>query len=350
MKYIIAVDKFKGCLSSIEVNESVVVGIKRANPHAETICFPVSDGGEGLVSAFRKVCPDYIDTSVHVTGPRWEMNEVLAHYIISPDGKTAVMEMSSACGLDLLTEDLRDPEKTTSYGFGEMLVDAIKRGVEHILTGIGGTATCDCGQGILHALEDNGISYSMLKQICKISVACDVQNPLFGINGAAYIFAPQKGADELAVRRLDTFLKDMYIESGCKDSVPGDGAAGGAGFCLRYFLGAELKSGIDVVLDALNFDEHIQSADLIITGEGKSDIQTLMGKLPMGILQRCRKYRKPVLLIAGSIDAHYELMREGFTDLLCINRNDHRPLKILMQPNVAKQNIENEIQSYCSRS
>lgn len=350
MKYLIAVDKFKGCLTSDEVNKCVVAGIKRAKPLAETVSLPVSDGGEGLVNAFRHAFPDYIDTRIYVTGPRWEQDDVLAHYLISPDGKTAVMEMASACGLDLVPEGMKDPEKTTSYGFGEMIIDAIKRGVEHIIAGIGGTATCDCGEGILQALEDEGINGGIIKHLCKITVACDVQNPLFGLDGAAYIFAPQKGADMLAVRRLDTFLRDMYRESGCKDSVPGDGAAGGAGFCLRYHLGAELKPGIDIVLDALNFDEHIQSANLVITGEGKSDRQTLMGKLPMGILRRCRIYRKPVLLIAGDIDDPYDLLQEGFTDLLCINRNDRRPLDILMQPSVAKQNIENEIQGYCTRS
>ena len=340
MKIVIAIDSFKGCLSSREANEAAGDGIK----------LPISDGGEGMTEAFKAMDLGYKDVTIDVHGPL--MEPLTASYLISEDGKRAVMEMAAACGLPLVPFDKRNPEETTTFGFGEMLADAMRRGCKDIIIGIGGSATCDAGEGMLRALInaniisiENNTLLSTFENI-NINVACDVQNPLFGINGASYVFSPQKGADEAMVERLDQRLKDFYNASGCTDSVPGDGAAGGLGFALRYFLKASLKPGIDVVLDAQNFDNIIEGSDLIITGEGKCDRQTLMGKVPYGILQRAKKSNIPVVLIAGKTEDEDILLDAGFKDVICVNKDDNRPLEILMQPDVAKQNITKTIKRY----
>lgn len=345
MKVVIAIDSFKGCLSSKEANDAAVQGIREIfhsqitqGVDLQIICCPISDGGEGLTEAFGNMDIECESVSVNVHGPL--MDPIIAKYLII-ENKTAIMEMAAACGLPLVPIDKRNPEKTTTYGFGEMLADAMRRGCKNYIVGIGGSATNDAGAGMIEALKANRLfeNRTLFNPETKIYVACDVQNPLFGENGAAYIFAPQKGADAAMVERLDKRLRDFYIASGCTDSVAGDGAAGGLGFALRYFLGAKLKPGIEVVLDALDFDRTISDADLIITGEGKCDQQTLMGKVPYGILKRAKKQEIPVVLIAGKTDDKEVLIGAGFKDVLCINNDDNRPLEILMQPEVAKINI-----------
>lgn len=346
-KVIIAIDSYKGCLSSSEANKAA------ANAFSNAVCLPISDGGEGMTEAFKAMGFEYEEVSTKAHGPL--MEEIYAKYLIikeytgtysdkEEDDLTAVMEMAAACGLPLVPMNKRNPEKTTTYGFGEMLIDAITRGCKHIIIGIGGSATCDAGKGMLEAIEKLSDSSLLLHQQgntqrISIDVACDVDNPLFGPNGAAYVFAPQKGADKEMVKRLDTFLQDFYKSSGCIDSIPGDGAAGGLGFALRYFLGATLKPGIDVVLDTLGFDKYLENAELIITGEGKCDKQTLMGKVPFGILQRAKRKRIPVILIAGRVEDKESLIEAGFNDVICINESEDRPIEILMQEPVAKENI-----------
>lgn len=346
-KVVIAIDSFKGCLSSSEANKAA------AKAFSNAVCIPISDGGEGMTEAFKAMGFEHEEVTTKVHGPL--MEEIYAKYLIlkgysgtysdkKENDLTAVMEMAAACGLPLVPMSKRNPEKTTTYGFGEMLIDAISRGCKHIIIGIGGSATCDAGKGMLEAikkLSDRSLlSYQEGNtQRISIDVACDVDNPLFGPNGAAFVFAPQKGADKEMVKRLDTFLQDFYKSSGCKDSVPGDGAAGGLGFALRYFLGATLKPGIDVVLDTLGFDKHLDDAKLIITGEGKCDRQTLMGKVPYGILQRAKRKGIPVVLIAGKVEDKESLIEAGFNDVICINESEDRPLEILMQESVAKDNI-----------
>lgn len=344
-KVVIAIDSFKGCLSSSEANEAVAEALENAERSSEkyaAVCVPVSDGGEGMTEAFKAMNMGFEEVSIPVHGPL--MEPITASYLISEDHCTAIMEMASACGLPLVPLEKRNPEKTTTYGFGEMLNDAITRGCKRIIIGIGGSSTCDAGEGMMNALRDNGTDFKNIV----LSVACDVQNPLFGPDGAAFVFAPQKGAYIDMVVRLDEKLRAIYKESGCNDSIPGDGAAGGLGFALRYYLGAKLKPGIDVVLDALNFDQIIEDANLIITGEGKCDRQTLMGKVPFGILNRAKKHQIPTVLLAGKVEDRDLLISEGFSDVICINQHDNRDLEILMQPQVAKQNIKYEIQSYCS--
>lgn len=350
MKVVCSIDSFKGCLSSTEANAAAARAVQnyfssKQDDKSNVIEIPISDGGEGMVEAFGSILNDLKQITLDAHGPL--MEPLSATYLISSDGKNAYMEMASTCGLPLVPIELRNPELTTTYGFGEMLEDALKRGVKNIIIGIGGSATNDAGKGMMEVLTKvKGVSLNYGQQLqfngnpINITVACDVQNPLFGPEGAAYVFAPQKGADEDMVKRLDSRLKDIYKASGCKDSVPGDGAAGGLGFALRYYLGATLKPGIDIVLDALNFENQIMDADLIITGEGKCDRQTLMGKVPFGILKRAQKYNVPVHLLSGKVEDLDTLIKAGFTGVHCINDLDkEKPLQEQMRPEVAKNNI-----------
>ena len=281
-------------------------------------------------------------------------------------GKTAYMEMAAASGLTLVPIDQRDPTKTTTYGVGEMVADALKRGCQKIVMGIGGSATCDGGRGMVEALRDKGClekrnyknlyhndhvdlmqkGNECLPQKCKLIVACDVNNPLYGENGAAHIFAPQKGATKEQVLWLDeqlrTFAKETEQAGLATPELanhPGAGAAGGLGYALLAYLNAELNSGIDIVLDLANFDVAIKDADLVITGEGKSDQQTMMGKVPHGVLKRCKKAGVPVWLLSGAIDDRTGELAKNFDLVRSINENDNRTLSVLMQPDVAKKNI-----------
>lgn len=320
--------------------------IQKINSKTEIVEMPLSDGGEGLTKCIQKIIPtSTIQLSVH--GPL--MNKLQTCYALSQDGTTAYMEMASACGLTLVSPKDRNPLFTTTYGVGEMIADAIKRGCEHIIMGIGGSATCDGGMGMIKALEEN----DCLSSSCRITVACDVTNPLYGRNGAAYVFAPQKGATPKQVIELDNRLKQFAQETENKGLAtkemaffPGAGAAGGLGYALLTYLKAELKSGIDIVLDISNFDKALTDSDLAITGEGKSDNQTMMGKVPSGVLHLCKKRQTPVWLISGSIDDAQGTLSENFDLVMSINENDNRSLEILMQKEVALANLSRCIQKY----
>ena len=247
-----------------------------------------------------------------------------------------------------------------------MVADALKRGCQKIVMGIGGSATCDGGRGMVEALRDKGClekrnykdiyhnghvdltqkGRECLAKKCKFIVACDVNNPLYGENGAAHVFAPQKGATKEQVLWLDeqlrTFAKETEQAGLATPELtnhPGAGAAGGLGYALLAYLNAELNSGIDIVLDLANFDVAIKDADLVITGEGKSDQQTMMGKVPHGVLKRCKKAGVPVWLLSGAIDDRTGELAKNFDLVRSINENDNRPLSVLMQPDVAKKNI-----------
>lgn len=254
--------------------------------------------------------------------------------------------MAAASGLTLVPQERRDPMKTTTYGVGEMIADAVKRGCQTIVMGIGGSATCDGGRGMVEALRD----CRCLDMKCQMIVACDVNNPLFGKNGAAYVFAPQKGATPKQVALLDEQLRAFAKETEQAGRAtpelafsPGAGAAGGLGYALLAYLNAELHSGIDIMLDIADFDAAIKDADLVITGEGKSDEQTLMGKVPHGVLKRCKKANVPVWLLSGMIDDATGRLSESFDVVRSINEGDNRPLSVLMQPDVAKQNIKRKV-------
>ena len=347
MKIVLAFDSFKGCLSAAEVCAAAEEGVQSVCPDAEVVRVPLSDGGEGLVDCFvamGKASP----VCVRVHGPL--MEEVEARYAISGDGQTAYMEMASACGLTLVPEGRRNVMDATTYGLGEMMADAWERGVRHIVLGIGGSATCDGGMGMLEAL---GLMHSPRRvwNAPALTVACDVTNPLYGKNGAAYVFAPQKGATpeqvELLDLRLRTFARQTEAQGIAtpEDALrPGTGAAGGLGYALLTYLGAELRSGIDLVLDACGFDNLLRGADGVVTGEGCSDGQTLHGKVAVGVLKRaCRQGVKTVLM-SGQVKDREALLACGFDRLIDVNEGDERPLSVLMQPLVARENVKKACQ------
>ena len=375
MKTIIALDSFKGCLTSTEACQAAATGVRLADPMADVLLVPLSDGGEGLTSVLTHAMHGQMVT-VRVHGPL--MEPITAQYGIA-DQQTAIIEMAAACGLPLVPAGLRDPERTTTFGFGEMILDALHRGCKQLILGIGGSATNDAGMGMLQALgatisfsnhegEDTDLAHSSiacggnLAQIASIDatplsdiynnvcilVASDVHNPLCGPTGAAHIFAPQKGADPEAVERLDQGLHHVQQLAHVADSQPGDGAAGGLGFALRHYLHTSMRPGIELVLDQLHFDQTIADADLIITGEGKSDAQTLMGKVPMGVLKHAQRQGIPVHLIAGCIEDAEQLSAGGFSGLRCINEDDHAPLSELMKPERAIENIQKTVQKIIS--
>lgn len=342
MKVVVAFDSFKGCMTSVEACETAALAIRSCRPDAEVISMPLSDGGEGLSSCIaRALSLPMVTVKVH--GPLMDMVE--ARYAISTDGTTAYMEMAEASGLTLVPADKRNPMQTTTYGVGEMILDAAGRGCKHIVMGIGGSATCDGGRGMVDCLR------SHLPLPVEVTVASDVDNPLYGENGAAYVFAPQKGATPEQVQLLDERLRRfadetvrLGIASPSLSSHPGAGAAGGLGYALMAYLGATLKSGIDLVLSIVRFEEALTDADLVITGEGCSDRQTLMGKVPMGVLRKARKHDVSVALLSGAIHDRETLLRAGFSHVASVNEGDNRPLHVLMQLDTATTNIKNTIE------
>jgi len=336
-------------MTAAEACRAAAVGAREACPGVVTVEIPLSDGGEGLVNCVKQMLPVNI-VSVGAHDPL--MNPMRACYAVSVDGGTAYMEMAETCGLTLVPEDKRNPLLTTTYGVGDMIADALGRGCRHIVMGIGGSATSEGGAGMIRSLkdkellgEDGKVADKRLFD-CKITVACDVTNPLFGENGAAYVYGPQKGATPDQVVELDRRLREMahgLESSGAakpEDAlVPGAGAAGGLGYGLMVVLKANLKRGIDIVLDINDFDERVKGADLIITGEGKSDLQSLMGKVPAGVLGRARKFGIRTMIVSGAVEAREQLLAAGFADAVSINEGDFRPLRELMKRDVAVENL-----------
>lgn len=339
LKMVVAFDSFKGCISAEEACLAAAEGIRDVCPEADVAILPLSDGGEGLVDCVRRMT-NTIDITLDVHGPLMEM--VSCSYAMSVDGKTAYMEMASASGLTLVPQSRRNPMVATTYGVGEMIADAVCRGCEQIIMGIGGSATCDAGEGMLKALRDrNCIGF-----LNRIVVACDVNNPLYGENGAAYVFAPQKGATAEEVALLDKRLRDFARRTEDEGIAlpemanhPGAGAAGGLGYALLCYLNAELLSGIDIILDIAQFDKHIVGADIVLTGEGKSDAQTMMGKVPSGVLRHCKKNGVKTWLLSGAVDDENLILTKNFDLVKSINEDDARPLSMLMESDVAKENI-----------
>ena len=336
-KIIVAIDSFKGCLTSTEANQAASEGILSKMPEAKVVQVPVSDGGEGWLEAFRAA----------IGG---EMRPIVAQYLIQ--GDTAVIEIAKASGLTLLSSEERTPMIATSYGTGQLVVDAVRKGCKHIIVGLGGSATSDCGIGMLRAIIDafaKGGSWDDVHELddVRFTIATDVKNPLCGENGAAYVFAPQKGATQEQVLALDARAKRFAMVSAkhmgrdCQN-VPGAGAAGGLGYAFLQYMKAACRSGIDLLLDTIHFDDLLQDADLVITGEGSADRQTLMGKLPFGILQRAQRHDVPVMLIAGRIADEQILLDAGFSRVACINP-PRFPLDIAMQPATAKENIRKTV-------
>lgn len=342
-KIIVAFDSFKGCLTATEACHAAASGILACYPEAEVVCLPVSDGGEGLVACISELLPV---TPIEVKVHNALMASITAHYAISRDGKTAFLEMAEACGLSLIPTHLRNPWLATTYGVGELIWDAVNRNCKHIVMGIGGSATTDGGKGMIDFLRP------YLPLPVTITVACDVSNPLYGLEGAAYVYAPQKGATPEQVKLLDERLRKFAanaIHEGVATPesafVAGAGAAGGLGYGLMTYLHATMLSGIDLMLDIAQFNQLIVGADIILTGEGKSDKQTLMGKVPMGILLRAQQQNIPVHLISGAIQDESALLNVGFASATSINAHDPRPLNILLQKEVATANLKKTVEA-----
>jgi glycerate kinase len=327
MKILVAPDKFKGSLEAADVCRAAELGIKLAYPEAEVNSLPLADGGEGTTRILTEHTGGrYVEVAVRDPLGR----QVAARYGVSGDGETAFIEMALASGLMLLARNEYNPLKTSTFGTGELIKAAIDRGVKRIILGIGGSATTDGGIGMAAALgykfyDESGKLLDPIGQsLNKIShihtddvdprlssiaftVACDVTNPLFGDAGAAYIYGPQKGADAEMVKQLDLGLRNLSRIASqtfgtAISEFPGAGAAGGLGAGAMWFLNGKLEPGVSIVMKYTGIETHIQLADLVITGEGKVDAQTLQGKVVLGLSEFCRKYHKPLVVICGTLD------------------------------------------------
>lgn len=344
MKTILAIDSFKGCMSSSEVEETIA-GVLNKNC-VETLCLPMSDGGEGMLQAFTSAMSGTLDP-VYIHDQM--MRRVDAQYGVMPDG-TAIIEVAQACGLTLVKEEERNPMRSTTYGVGELLSRAVKRGCRNFIIGLGGTGTSDAGIGMIRALVDifargKNFDEALKTELgeCRFTLASDVDNPLCGKNGAAHVYAPQKGATPEMVEQLDRrarlFAEKSALHFGFdKSNEPGAGAAGGLGYAFMQYLGAEMKSGADLLFDLIGFDDKIKDADLIITGEGSADRQTLMGKLPQRILMRGKQLGVPVGLVAGGVEDREELLSAGFSFAESITP-EGMPLEEAIKKEVAFSNL-----------
>lgn len=366
-KIVLAIDSFKGSLTSTEAETAALEGIRRVYPQAETVCIPIADGGEGMLEALSSLRMQ--EVRLRVQGPLDE--KVEARYLISSDGQTAYIEMASASGLPLVPENQRNPLLTTTHGTGQLMRDALDRGCDHLVIGLGGSATNDGGMGMLSALGirflnnqgqelkgrgcdmekadriDTSLAHPAMKAV-RCTSACDVRNPFYGPEGAAYIFSPQKGATPDEVQLLDKGLRhlaELYRQTTGHDiaTLPGAGAAGGLGGALAAFLNAELRPGISLLLEANGFQDKIKGADLIITGEGRADRQTTMGKVPAGVLNESRQTGIPVVLIAGQVADEEILRSAGFSQVYATTPPD-MPLSTAMQKDVAQANISRTIE------
>ena len=365
-KIVVASDSFKGSLSSVDVALSAEKGVKEVFPACDVVKINVADGGEGTVDAVVEALNGK-KVRINVSNPIGAPVE--AEYGVA--GDTAIIEMAAASGLPLLTPEQRNPWVTSTYGTGEMILDALNRGCSKFLVGIGGSATNDAGTGMLQALgfrfyDNNGALIEdccggRLGDIARIddgavsdavrnavfTVACDVDTPFCGKEGAAYVFAPQKGADTDMVRRLDEGMASFAEVVNAKynlDIVPieGAGAAGGMGGAFRAFLNATLKKGIDMVLDAISFDAMIAGADLVVTGEGKVDFQTAKGKTAAGVLARAKRVGIPVVAIGGCVEMCDSLEQMGFAGIYPI-LEEKVPLEIAMEHDFASANVTRTI-------
>jgi len=344
MKIILAPDSFKESLSAVQVCAAMTRGIRAAAPHAEIIAIPLADGGEGTTETLTAAADGEM-RQARVTGPLGQ--PLVAHYGLIDGGDTAVIEMAQASGLQRVAQNQRNPLHTTTFGTGELIRAAIEDGVRRLIIGIGGSATNDGGAGMAQALgvkfyqnnkeitqpltgallaaitDIDVASLDPRMQNVKIRVACDVDNPLLGERGAAGVYAPQKGADAESVAQLEKNMARFYdlVESRTRSvrNIAGAGAAGGLGAGLMAFLNAELGAGIDIILSACRFDERIQQADLILTGEGKIDRQTIMGKTISGVLQRAAKQNIPVVAVSGALSTEAEeLYSRGMLSMFSI--------------------------------
>ena len=368
MKIILAIDSFKGSLTSLEAEESVTQAIVQRFPQATVVCTPIADGGEGTLSVLLHVSRgNYQYLQAH--NPCMEI--IPTQYGISADKHTAYIEMAAISGLPLLREEQKNPMKTTTFGTGELIKDALEKGCTHFIIGIGGSATNDAGTGMLQALgyrfynkeeKELGTGGEVIGKIARIessnrhpllanahfTVACDVQNPFYGPQGAAHVFARQKGANNEMIQQLDEGMKafaQVIQQHTGKDisQLPGSGAAGGLGGCLAAFMNADLKSGAELLLQATGFYECITDAGLIITGEGKIDKQSLMGKITGKILEEGKQRGIPVIALTGLAEDIDLLQKAGFAGIHPITEAGFQPLEEAMKPAIAKRNLKDTV-------
>lgn len=325
-KVVVAIDSFKGSLSTFQSGNAIKQGICEVYPDAEVVISPIADGGEGTVDAIVSAAGGEM-ISVEVTNPLGK--KIKASYGVVQKTKTAIIEMSASAGITLIDETERNPLITTTYGVGEMIKDAIEKGCRKFVIGIGGSATNDGGIGMLQALgfefldnEGNQVSLGAkgLKDIvciktdnaikelgeCEFCVACDVENTLCGENGCSAVYGPQKGATPEMIKNMDEWLlkyselsKEVLPDSDA--TAPGTGAAGGMGFALMSYLNGKLESGINLVIKETELEKHVKDADIVITGEGRLDGQSYMGKAPVGVAKLAKKYEKTVIAFSGAV-------------------------------------------------
>lgn len=368
MKILIAIDSFKGSLTSSQLSEAISEGIYNVFSDAEILKTPIADGGEGVVDT---LVEKLNGTLVYKTvkGPLFE--SVDAHYGLLPDN-TAIIEMAISSGLTLVPNELRNPLNTSTYGVGELILDAIEKGSREFICGIGGSATNDGGIGMAAALgykfldgnrnelEPIGSSLNSIEYIdntlvdsrlaeCSFLIACDVDNPLYGPRGAAHTYGPQKGADKETVTILDNGLK--HFSEVVKDSLgidqadlSGAGAAGGLGYGFNVLLNGELRPGIDIMLEKLEFEDKLEGVDLVITGEGQIDFQSVMGKTPMGVGLASKKHNIPVIAISGSLGHNYHALHDCGIQSIFSVLNCPSTLEDAMNPIIAYENVKNTVQ------
>lgn len=362
-RIVVASDSFKGSLTSLQVAGALEQGIHDVFPSCEVVKVNVADGGEGTMDALADALGGRtVPVQVHDPLGR----PVTARYVIVDGGQTAVIEMSVASGLTLLKQDERNPMNTSTFGTGELVADALLRGCRRFLIGIGGSATNDAGMGMLSALgvrfldQDGKVLEGIGRNMVDVAdidlsgmapeiydsefiVACDVASPFCGPDGAAFVFAPQKGADHQMVESLDrgmSHLAEVVLRVTGRDiaDVPGAGAAGGLGGAFLAFMDARLERGVDMVLDALGFDSIIEGADLVITGEGRIDAQTMTGKTPYGVLQRALAHGVPAVAVGGSVDLENVGYIKGFEHIVQATP-EGMALSEAMKPETAAANI-----------
>lgn len=375
MKILIAIDSFKGSATSNELSSSIKEGVLKVNNNINIIISPIADGGEGTLEALQNE-KNTQNISLITSNPLDEKIE--SNYLII-DNKTALIEMAKTSGLDLIPLGERNPMITSTYGTGELIKDAINKGIKKFIIAIGGSATNDAGLGMLNALgfeffdsHNNKItatkdmkriirisSINALKELdrCEFLIACDVNNPLTGQNGASFIYAKQKGADEQMIKELDENLK--YFASIVQkdtnkkfDDLAGAGAAGGLGFGFLAFLNSELKPGIDLILELTNFEEKLKRVDLVITGEGKIDNQSSMGKVLSGIGKLCLKHNKKCIALAGNTsECNDDIHSLGITSVFCIQSKTSSLENAMKKENTLKnikKTSEQVIRLFCS--
>ena len=349
MKVVVSIDSFKGSMSTFKAGEAVREGVLRVDKNANVVISPIADGGEGTVEAVVSATGGSLK-HVEVKGPLGKT--VTASYGITPNG-TCIIEMAEAAGLTLLEESERNPLYTTTFGVGQIILNALDNGCKSFIIGIGGSATNDGGVGMLKALgfeflDSKGEAIALgaigLRDLefikaakadkrledCKFYVACDVKNPLYGNNGCSVVYGKQKGATLEMINDMDLWLKKYadktkYVFHQANPDAEGAGAAGGMGFALMTYLNAELKSGIDLVIKETELEKKLEDADIVVTGEGRLDAQSAMGKAPVGVAKTAKKHKKPVIAFSGAvgegasacnsigIDAYFSIVRKPCT-------------------------------------